>query len=188
MLMITADALKFVKAKNDYANARKNERKKVINYLVRQVDGSGNPLFTKGATGKRLDNRGGCGNANYGDKRFKQKFDLSNWIWIEVCYKNELSVLISFQTFDIDPSTKNIHVLFDRIGMIVYEAVPDRKDNLKSAIFEWRKNDNNTRKVADVSNAIYLMQNTDIDLPLNDEKLKTLVCCIERVYEAKQRV
>ena len=47
--MITADDIKFVKAKNDYANARKSERNKVNNYLDRQVDGSGKPFSTKGA-------------------------------------------------------------------------------------------------------------------------------------------
>lgn len=49
LLMITTDDLKFVKAKNDYANARKSERNKVISYLDRQVDGSVKPFFNKGA-------------------------------------------------------------------------------------------------------------------------------------------
>ena len=45
-------------------------------------------------------------------------FDLQNWKWVEVKDEGGFDAVISLNMPDIDPGTKNIHSLCDRIGVI----------------------------------------------------------------------
>ena len=44
-------------------------------------------------------------------------YDLSNHMWIDLNYKGN-DILISLQSFDIDPNSHNVHVLYDRVGIL----------------------------------------------------------------------
>ena len=105
--------------------ARESERKRIIDYIAKQKDEKGKPLFCK-VNGNNYESdlyRGGKGVTYYGKNRFKNNYDLSNWKYIETKYKNKY-VFISLQSFDIDPKEKNIHVLYDRIGIFIGEKEP----------------------------------------------------------------
>lgn len=68
----------FAEIKSEYNNRREEERKKIIDFLARQKDEEGRPLFYK-ADGKSYDNRpyaGGQGLSRYGSGRFKTAYDL----------------------------------------------------------------------------------------------------------------
>lgn len=75
----------FAEIKSEYNNRREEERKKIIDFLARQKDEEGRPLFYK-ADGKSYDNRpyaGGQGLSRYGSGRFKTAYDLRNWKWVQ---------------------------------------------------------------------------------------------------------
>ena len=60
------------------------------------------------------------GKENYtSGKSLSKPFDLSNWLLINAS-KNNVNFVISFQAFDKDPNSKNLHVLMDRIGIYAY--------------------------------------------------------------------
>ena len=67
-----------------------------------------------------------CGLAGKGVKKYisggqlNKPFDLSNWKWIEIT-KDGREFLVSLQPPDKDPSSKNHHVLMDRIGVCYNE-------------------------------------------------------------------
>lgn len=91
--------------KQAYTECREAERLKIVNYLKKHgfkvVDGSG------AGKGKNKYISGG---------QLNKPFDLSNWKWIEIA-KDGREFLVSFQPPDKDPSSKNHHVLMDRIGV-----------------------------------------------------------------------
>lgn len=97
-----------------------------------------------------ISETGGKGCKNYTSKStLKIPYDLSNWKWIET-EKDNMCYLISFQAFDVDSSSGNHHVLMDRLGVYKYT-----KYNSKEAFEN--------------------MVVTDIDLPMDDEKLLKLL-------------
>lgn len=97
-----------------------------------------------------IKGKGGKGCTNYTSKgTLKIPYDLSNWKWIET-EKDNMRYLISFQAFDVDSSSGNHHVLMDRLGVYKYT-----KYNAKEAFEN--------------------MAITDIDLPMDDEKLLKLL-------------
>ncbi|HHK7549991.1 TPA: hypothetical protein ACQXQ6_001900, partial [Streptococcus pneumoniae] len=72
-------------------------------------------------------------------------------MWIDLSYKGN-DILISLQSFDIDPNSKELHVLYDRIG-IMFEKdgkilLPDNK--------------------SEVSDAFLKMETTNWELPLSE--------------------
>lgn len=92
---------------------------------------------------------------NLGVKNYKsgsrllEAYDLSNWKW--VCVKrNNVNFFISLQTFDRDPKTGNMHILMDRIGIYAY-------------VGKYSSTDAQTK-----------MMITNIELPMDDEKLNKL--------------
>lgn len=93
----------------------------------------------------------GNGLKNYtSGKKFTKPYDNSNWKWIECSSKEGKNYIISLQSFEIDPNTNNHHVLMDRIGIYTY-------------------------KHYNASDAFTLMAITEIDLPMNDDKLIELL-------------
>lgn len=85
-------------------------------------------------------------------------FNLSNWKYIEAYKENHLH-FISLQAFDVDPTSGNLHVLMDRLGIYKYAGcnLNDRKKNYVAY------------------DALTKMTVTDIELPLNDAKLDRLI-------------
>ena len=95
------------------------------------------------------------GHSGYGYEEYSPRkklipsYDLTNWRWVEV--KSEKgTVFISFQPFDRDSNSNNNHALFDRIGV------------------SWYTGKYNAKNLHDK------MMITDIELPLNDEKMKKI--------------
>ena len=97
--------------------------------------------------------KGGTKNRKSG---FEEKYNLINWKWID-CSKNGFNYFISFQTFEQDIKTQNRHVLFDRIGVYKYKG-------------EYNPDD-----------AFFTMKNSNIDLPLDDEKIQKLIEFMENL-------
>lgn len=97
----------FNESKEAYVNQREDERTYIAHYLERQG-------FT----------------VSFGSGRETSKeitdptFDYSNWKWVQAI-KGDKYYYISLQAFDRDPSSKNFHVLMDRIGVYVGEKVSD---------------------------------------------------------------
>ena len=150
----------FAKAKNEYTRLREIERKKIIAYLKDQTDNEGNLMFTK-ATGAKLDCRGGSGRKSYGKGKFNKLYDLSNWKFVEAMYKGQ-KFLISLQCFDFDTNSKNVHVLYDRIGIYLYDEKM-LNINFENAFYD-----------ACVNYCLFRMVATEFDLPLSDDDLKEL--------------
>ena len=53
-------------------------------------------------------------------------------MWIDLSYKGN-EILISLQSFDIDPNkkgNKNLHVLYDRIGILFEKGGANKSNNL----------------------------------------------------------
>ena len=164
---------KTIKAK--YTDLREQERRKIIDYLAGLKDANGRPLFMKGTGGVFSGKdcyRGGNGKSNYGVRRnngFKG-YDLSNWKWIDAIYHGQ-HVLISLQSFEIDPNSGNLHVLYDRIGLLF------AKSCLIEAFLD------SLRLCDDFLN----MEVTDWDLPLSESDLKALTSYImEKIDSGKE--
>lgn len=87
-------------------------------------------------------------------------------MWIDLSYKGN-DILISLQSFDIDPNSKELHVLYDRIG-IMFEKdgkilLPDNK--------------------SEVSDAFLKMEITNWELPLSEADMEEMVNYIINHYE-----
>lgn len=107
----------------------------------------------------KINARNGSQKYNSG-QRLKTKYDLRNWLWIDLAI-NDVNFLLSLQTFDYDPKTGNLHVLMDRIGIYVYG------DNYSAV--DAREN----------------MMITNIELPLNENKLEELANIINKLSECE---
>lgn len=127
----------FEKCKIAYHEMRKKEKKFLIEFLKQ----NGYEV---------LNEKGGMGKRNYtSGSRLNKPYDLSNWMWVEA-RKNDLISLVSFQAFDVDPTSKNIHVLMDRIGVYNYN-IYNPEEVFKNMVV------------------------TDIDLPFEKEDLNELL-------------
>jgi len=96
----------FTEAKNAYKKMREESREIILDCL------SHHEGFEK------IKKRGGSGRTIYGKGRLNPTYDLSNWKWVEG-ELNGKNFIISLQPLDIDPGSGNIHVLMDRIGIII---------------------------------------------------------------------
>lgn len=92
--------------------------------------------------------------------RLNKKYDLSNWKW--VCIKrNDVHFFISLQSFERDPKTGNFHVLMDRIGIYAHAG-------------NYSPIEAQTK-----------MMVTNIELPMDDEKLDELAKILKDLSECE---
>ena len=104
----------FFELKDGYYKYRKKERDNLSRYLRN--------FFKQNYKDKKLKVRVNGGSKRYlSGSRLKTEFNLSNWLWIDIDI-DELKILLSFQSFDHDPKTGNLHILMDRIGLYVYSG------------------------------------------------------------------
>ena len=128
----------FMQIRQRYKELCLEQRKIIIEYLEKAG-------FTV------LGKNGGRGICDYtSGRRFQIPYDLSNWLWINV-EKNGRMAMISLQSFDQDPNSKNYHVLMDRIGILLYDGV------------------------ASPCKSYEKMEAQDIDLPMDEKKLGKLI-------------
>ena len=140
----------FLKIKEAYKNARTEERKSIIDFLLNKKDNDGNLVFLKEKDGTDtfVGRSRGRGWPNYSSGRtLSRPYDLSNHMWIDLSYKGN-DILISLQSFDIDPNeNKNLHVLYDRIGILFEKATKFccQIINLKSVMLflKWKQQTGN---------------------------------------------
>ena len=162
----------FLKIKEAYKSARTEEKKRIKAFLLSKRDSDGNLIFLKEKDGTDtfVQTSGGSGKPNYSSGgTLSRPYDLSNHMWIDLSYKGN-DVLISLQSFDIDPNkkgNKNLHVLYDRIG-IMFEKdgkilLPDNK--------------------SEVSDAFLKMETTNWELPLSEADMEEMVDYIISHYE-----
>lgn len=163
----------FLKIKEAYKNARLEERQSIKDFLLNKKDNDGNLVFLKEKDGTDTFVRTGRG---YGNKHYSsggtlsRPYDLSNHMWIDLSYKGN-DILISLQSFDIDPNSHNLHVLYDRIGIIFgKDEESDDKDG---------KPDNELK----VSDDFLKMETTNWELPLSKGDMEEMVDYIINHYE-----
>ena len=164
----------FLKIKEAYKSARTEERKSIIDFITKKKDEKGNYLFTKSKDkpyNTRNQYSGGGGNKKYtSGSRLSRPYDLSNHMWIDLNYKGN-DILISLQSFDINPNSHNLHVLYDRIGIIFEkDEESDDKDG---------KPDNELK----VSDDFLKMETTNWELPLSEADMEEMVDYIINHYE-----
>ena len=160
----------FLKIKEAYNSARTEERKSIIDFITKKRDKEGNYLFTKSKDkpyNTRNQYSGGRGDKKYtSGSILSRPYDLTNHMWIDLSYKGN-DILISLQSFDIDPNSHNIHVLYDRIGIIFGKdgklLLPDNK--------------------SEVSDDIFKMETTNWELPLSEADMEEMVDYIINHYE-----
>ena len=160
----------FLKIKEAYKSARTEERKRIIDFITKKKDKEGNYLFTKSKDkpyNTRNQYSGGIGDKKYtSGSRLSRSYDLTNHMWIDLSYKGN-DILISLQTFDIDPNSNNLHVLYDRVGILFEKGskilLPDNE--LK------------------VSDDFLKMETTNWELPLSGADMEEMVNYIINHYE-----
>ena len=87
---------------------------------------------------------------------------------METCYNKTDYFLISLQPFQITKSTENIVVLYDRIGLYHYNS---KNGDVTIGKIECQMGE----EIFTVSDALFKMEITDLELPLDDDKLEVLV-------------
>ena len=89
-------------------------------------------------------------------------------MWIDLSYKGN-DILISLQSFDIDPNSKELHVLYDRIGILFEQSkkIPISKD---------------CYTITKVSDAFLKMETTNWELPLSEGDMEEMVNYIINHY------
>lgn len=113
----------FEKVRAEYERQREQERVGLAAYLTthKEIKEAGLRVITFGNAGK--------GSEHYTSHGRIPAYDLRNWKWVEVKGMEGFDAVISLNMPDIDPQTKNIHSLYDRIGVIfspeewVYTAI-----------------------------------------------------------------
>ncbi len=162
----------FLKIKEAYKNARTEERKSIIDFLLNKKDNDGNLVFLKEKDGTDtfVGRSRGRGWPNYSSGRtLSRPYDLSNHMWIDLSYKGN-DILISLQSFDIDPNSKELHVLYDRIGILFEQSkkIPIFKD---------------CYTITKVRDAFLKMETTNWELPLSEADMEDMVNYIINHYE-----
>ena len=166
------DKEEFLKIKEAYKSARTEEKKRIKAFLLSKRDSDGNLIFLKEKDGTDtfVQTSGGSGKPNYSSGgTFSRPYDLSNHMWIDLSYKGN-DVLISLQSFDIDPNSKELHVVYDRIGILFEQSkkIPIFKD---------------CYTITKVSDAFLKMETTNWELPLSEADMEEMVNYIINHYE-----
>ena len=170
----------FLKIKEAYKSARTEEKKRIKAFLLSKRDSDGNLIFFKEKDGTDTFVRTGRG---YGNKHYSsggtlsRPYDLSNHMWIDLSYKGN-DILISLQSFDIDPNSHNLHVLYDRIG--IKFGKDEETDNKNEESDDKDGKPDNELKVSD---DIFKMETTNWELPLSEAEMEEMVDYIISHYE-----
>ena len=136
MINYEKDMNVFLEIKEKYNSLREYERNKIIKYLSEK--------------GFEVSYNGGKGRLNYTNNgKLEKSYDLTNWKWVNATKEN-IKYFISLQAFDRDASSKNYHVLMDRIGICAFS----------------------NEKKPDYFN---LMETTSLELPLGEQDLDELL-------------
>ncbi len=103
----------FQEVRNEYERQREQERVGLAEYLAAhsEIRAAGIQVVTAANTGKGRKDYTACGKI--------PAYDLRNWKWVEVKGTQGFGAVISLNMPDIDPNTKNIHSLYDRVGLIL---------------------------------------------------------------------
>lgn len=153
---ILQDENEFNEVKQRYKQLRLEQRQLIKNYLEQNN-------FTVRIPNDR--GQGGKGNSHYGKRKrqpLPEEYDLSNWMWMDV-ELGDMKYLVSLQTFDFDPNSQSYHVLMDRLGIYLYRKGSDRAPA-----------------------ALHHMLETDIDLPMDTDKLKKLKKILEAISQCRE--
>ena len=166
------DKEEFLKIKEAYKSARTEEKKRIKAFLLSKRDSDGNLIFLKEKDGTDtfVQTSGGSGKPNYSSGgTLSRPYDLSNHMYIDLSYKGN-EILISLQSFDIDPNSKELHVLYDRIGILFEQSkkIPIFKD---------------CYTITKVSDAFLKMETTNWELPLSEADMEEMVDYIISHYE-----
>lgn len=147
----------FHDAKDRYSAMRSAERKRIVEYL------RSDSAFSELSRGQ--------GKTSYTSKHtLDPPYDASNWKWITGrC--GGINFLLSLQTFDIDESSHNIHALFDRIGLYLYN---DKSAKLKPGYIPIDKQYTDDGKELLVADYFVRMKKTSFELPLSSDELSAL--------------
>ena len=102
----------FTEVRKEYEHLRENERRSLAKYLSthEELRDAGLQVVYRGVAGK--------GRKNYTSRGKFPVFDLRNWKWVQVKDEKGFNCVISLNMLDIDSKTKNIHSLYDRIGLV----------------------------------------------------------------------
>lgn len=129
-------------SKRMYETCREDERKAIRDHLAEK----GYAVSMNSSAGKGLEKYTSSGRIS--------PFNLRNWKWVIASSKNGKKLFISLQAFDQDPNSHNHHVLYDRLGLYVF-------DNY------------------DAEDAFKKMLTTNIDLPMDASKFSELDALID---------
>lgn len=153
-------------SKTFYNALREEERKIIIKHLKSYRRADDTPVF-------KCSFSGGNGAPDYGDRKTSPVFpayDLTNWKYVEAVY-NGIRVHISLQCFDVDPSSRNIHILNDRIGLYIY---PQGTKNAKKVQMTYDDPLSGAPKKISFTDYILRMKVTPYELPLSKSDLDAL--------------
>lgn len=109
----------FPQIRDEYERQRELERVSLAGYLSAHdgIRAAGLSVVTTANAGK--------GRADYTAQGRIPAFDLRNWKWVRITGADGFDCVVSLNMLDIDPTSKNIHSLYDRIGLIVSPAPSD---------------------------------------------------------------
>lgn len=109
----------FEEVRNEYERQREEQRKTLAEYLSKHkgLHEAGLYVITGSKAGKGYEHYTAHGKIS--------PFDLQNWKWVEVKNQKGFDCIISLNMLDIDPETRNIHSLYDRIGFVLSPAPED---------------------------------------------------------------
>lgn len=102
----------FQEIRNEYERMREQERISLSDYLTAHEGIRAAGLYV--VAGRNA----GKGSEHYTSHGRIPAFDLRNWKWVEVKGTGGFDAVVSLNMPDIDPQTKNVHSLYDRIGVI----------------------------------------------------------------------
>ncbi len=156
----------FEKVKKAYNDLRNSERQKIVKKLLQ----------------KGFKASGRQGTYNYTSRgNLEKSYNLGIWKWI-IARRDDITVVIDLQAIEQDSRTQNIHVLFDRISIDVFnddseKIISESNDSYFKSI-QARYNVKNVFDSAFVEKAI-----TDLELPLGEDDLENLINIIEARIE-----
>lgn len=156
----------FEDAKKKYNDFRNTERLHIVHALeAHGFDASG----TQGTW--RYTSR----------RKINPPHDLGMWKWI-VASKGDITVFIKLQTLEQDETTKNIHVLLDRISIDAFQD--PNKDILSEENDSYSKSIKERYGVENQFDSKFVNATiTKFSLPLKEEELEELVAFVEKKVE-----